>query len=340
MTSVSTWPLWDAHVACSGYRDSPLAGDAVSPYRTILELLAQEGVAGCLQLGVPIESLYALGEPRTSGSLAVTRAGAWLDGQLHGFRLTRVCRDEAAVRRSVQAFAFEGLDAVACGASLDPQLATLAVLDAADRGLACVLEAGPGTAAVLGRVAPACVHGLLGLVADGHGELPAFERTARLAETDRELLRLRFEPALERGVAIAPLLLRLRRSVVLEEAISAPGLERLTAILPYHRHLIELRSPAALRFGRKHINRYLGFPKLDRAERARFDRGWDVLLELLVDVAERGGVLAGASGAPDIGLCPGIALREEAQLWLTAGVDAETVRDAFCAPALCEQAAS
>jgi hypothetical protein len=338
---MSSSPLWDAHVACAGYRESPLAGDAASPYRTILELLAQARVTGCLQLGVPIESLYALGEPLAGASVAVNRAGAWLDGQLEGFRLTRLCRDEAAVRRSVQAFAFEGLDAVACGAGLDPRLATLAVREAADRDLTCVLEAGPGTAAVLGSVTPASVHGLLGLVADGNGRLPACEQVARLAETDRELLRSRIEPALERRVAIAPLLLRLRRSIVLEEAIAAPGLEQLTAILPYHRHLIELRSPAALRFGRKHINRYLGFPKLDRTQRARFDRGWDALLEVLVEVAQRGGMLVGASGAPDIGLCPGIALREEAQLWLAAGVDAETTQAAFGAPAvLREQVAS
>lgn len=341
MTPMSSWQPWDAHVAWAGYRESPLAGDAAAPYRASIELLAEANVAGCLQVGVSIESLYTFADA-VARPVAITRAGAWLDGRLVGFRPTRVCRDEEAVQRSVQTFAYEGLDAVACGAALDPLLATRAVREAADRGLACLLETGPGTGAVLDRVTPASVHGLLGLVADDHGELPAYEQVARLAESERELLRSRLEPALALRVAIAPLLLRLRRSIVLEEAIAAPGLERLAAILPDHRHLIEMRSPGALRFGRKHANRYFGFPKLDRPERARFERGWDVLLELLVHVAESGGVLAGSSGAPCVGLCPGIALREEAQLWLDAGVNAETARAAFCARprTICEQVAS
>lgn len=324
-TDPTGWRMWDAHMECAGFLASPSEGEVYTPVLRALAASAANGVEGCRMFGVSAEYLHRLRLPDRPG-LSLVPVGSYLDGEAAGFRSTRLCREPAAVERSLAAFRADGLDWVTLGADLPPGLARLATDLARDAGLRVAAE-GPAAAP---DQPPDSIEGLLDLVAGQVPDRPRWRRLADLATADPELLAARLDPWIAAGVPVVPLLLRLRRACVLEDAVNAEGLELLAQILPYHRYLVEMRNPAAMRFGRKHVVRHLGYPRLDREDRRELSAGWDVLTGLLVRFAGAGGRLAGGSGAPSLGMAPGPGLYEEARLWLGAGVPPAVVRTAFC----------
>jgi hypothetical protein len=92
-----------------------------------------------------------------------------------------------------------------------------------------------------------------------------------------------------------------------------------------------MRSPGATRFGRRHANDHLGLPSLDRERRAAFSAGWKVVLAAMGQLAESGVTLLGGSGAPALGVCPGVGLLEERRAWNAAELPVDVVASAFAA---------
>ena len=322
MNTLDGWELWDAHTECYGYVSSPADGAPYDPLARLLALNAEAGVRGCRMFGVAAEHLYRLGPPRNT-TVLLAPVGSYLDGYQDGFRATRVCERTEAIDRAVAALAADGYPWICLGQGLPGPLAAHA---AAAAGFAVAVEGGtpvePSTAD--------SVEGLLGIAAGPvPRKQPLWRTVAGLSTVDITVLHDRLQPWVSARVPIVPMLLRLRRACVLEDAIGASRLEELAEVLPYHRYLAQLRNPAALRFGRRHVTKHLGYHRFERDERREFEAGWDVLTGLLCHLAEAGAVLAGGSGAPATGMCPGYSLREEARLWLAVGVAADVARHAF-----------
>ncbi|HYI17268.1 MAG TPA: hypothetical protein VD836_01095, partial [Solirubrobacteraceae bacterium] len=132
-------------------------------------------------------------------------------------------------------------------------------------------------------------------------------------------------------VAVVPLLIRSRRRSLLDEAVGGAGIADLADILPYHRHLAGMRNPGAMRFGRRHANDHLGLPSFDRQARIAFSAGWKVVLAAMGRLAASGVTLLGGSGAPSLGVCPGVGLLEERRAWNAAELPDDLVAAAFAA---------
>jgi hypothetical protein len=321
---IADWAMWDAHAECYGYLSSPADGDLFAPLTRILHLNAAAGVRGCRLFGVAAQYLYRLSTPPLP-AVEVVPVAPYLDGALDGFRISRVCPDTAAVDRGVAAIGADEYRWIAVGRALPADLRAHCVSRALGAAIAVAAEAAP----TLRPDGIRSVEGLLGLVSDPVPERPAWRRVADLAGRDPAALLAGLAPWIEHQVPIVPLLLRLRRACVLEDALGAARMDELCDVLPYHRHLAQMRNPAALKFGRRHVTKHLGYHRFDRDEWRSFSAGWEVLTGLLCYLDAAGATLAGGSGAPATGMCPGYALREEARLWLGVGVAAPTVRKAF-----------
>lgn len=305
----------DSHVRFSGYRDSPLAGTVHAPIDAIRDLLALHDVGRVRLIGVTTEFAAGLS---ARGEHIGGMAGPWLDGDAFGFRATRLCRDPADIAKSIRSAALEGFDWVPIGSELPLLLAQQVINEASSHGLRVMLE-GRTDLGELDLDAVGSIDGLAGVLAPSLRGTPA-RAIASLAQLDPSEVQSRLDPIVESGVPVTPLLASTRRRCLISEVVSAPGLDDLCKILPYHRRIIELRNPAAYRFGRKHAERYLQMERLDQSAKEEFDRGWSRLVDGLKYFVARGGVLALGSGSPDTGLCPGLALAEEESLWRAHGI--------------------
>lgn len=303
----------DAHVRFSGYRDSPLAGGPYAPIEAVRAALRAHEVDEVRVIGIPSE--YAAGAS-ARGEVISERGGPWLDGQPDGFRATRVCSSEDGVRRSVDAAVLDQFNWLPIGRSLSTNLANLAIDLARENGIQSLVEGRPDIES-LNLAHVGSVDGLasLGVPHDVDANL----RLLYLAEHS-EALQSNLLVLARAEVPLVPLLVSLRRHHILDEVIAASGLDHLCEILPYHKRLLEMRNPAAYRFGKKHAERYLGMRRLSPAERDGVGRGWAIVVDLLNQFAEGGGVLALGGGSPDTGLCPGFATADELRLWSACGL--------------------
>lgn len=321
--------MYDAYVAFSGYRDSPLEGEAFAPFSETYRLLEEHGVEGIRQVGVAVEfacfdRMMSSGDARRPER--ISRSGPIIDSHPQGFRLTRSVDSKEGVDQAIASLVLEQFDWISLGSLVPPDLVEYAAMAA--HGRLCVsVEARSDLAPeVLEDID--CVDGFLGLLTT-EPELDHWRQVAELVTFSRAQRLERIEPLVAAGVAVIPLLTATRRRCLLSEVIHADGIDELVAILPFHSRIAELRNPGAYRFGRKHAERYLDLPRLDRDDTKAFEAGFAALGETLSDFAERGGRLAAGSGSPSTGLCPGFSLLEERALWASAGLTPAVIDHGF-----------
>lgn len=319
--------LHDAHLGAAGYVASPRDGTPVDVLTRVAELLKAHEVVSVRRLGSPGEQLgEGLPLREVVGSFSLPP----LDGPTPDLRPVRRCSGTADVRRAVEVTLAEAADWVLIGGALPPTLASVGVEEAAQRGLRVAVEGAAVDTELLARRGIESVEGLLPLIAPPEQRhAPPWEQVAALAERSRPAWRVPPDALAATGVTVVPLLLRERRRSLIEEAVRAPGVRELVGILPYHAYLESMQNPASLRFGRRHVAEHLRVPVLDRAARTAFTAGWERVLEGLRELVDAGVPVAGGSGAPGLGLCPGVALTEERDLWRGAGVGNEVVDHAF-----------
>lgn len=328
----ATAPLHDWHLSASGYLESPRDGTLDDVLDRVAALSGARDVVSARRLGAPPEQRGL--SAALDGLTGEQWAPSVLDGRLSGFRTTRLCRAAGDVDRALDAAALEGAAWVLLGDALAPGLAVRAVLGARDRGLRVAAEPGAATPEALATGGVSTIEGLVGLlVAPELRTAPPWDQVFALADDDGAW-RERLRPVLEAGAGVVPLLIRHRRRSLLHEAVGGAGIAELSDVLPYHRHLAGMRNPGAMRFGKKHAGDHLGLPTMDRAERARFGVGWRAVPEAMALLAASGVPLLGGSGAPSLGVCPGVGLLEERRAWTAAELPDDLVATAFSPRAL------
>jgi hypothetical protein len=320
-------PLWDAHLSSAGYSDSPKHGTIQVVAKRTGELLDRYRVAGARRMSTPPE--YRCLDQRLD-ELTPAWSTSVLNGQIISFRNTRICGDSSDAERAVRAAKVEGASWIFLGDQLHPRVAAEAATLAAAEGIKVAAEPGSALPALTQDGKVDSIEGLVGLLCDPELRARAWwEQVTALARESGQAWKARLDPVLSSQAVVVPLLLRTRRRCLLDEAVQAPALAELAGILPYHTHLLGMRNPGGMRFGKKHAAEHIGIPLLDKAARATFNQGWDEVLAALTYVAEQGGRLAGGSGAPNLGVSPGMALHEERALWRGAGVPEDKIEEAF-----------
>lgn len=317
--------VWDAHVNASGYVASPRDGTAADIQALVGRLLVDHGVAGVRRLGTPGELM-----PR-SGPLA-ERVASWslppLESE-HSVLAVRHCASSGDVERTVRVTCAEGAGWLTIGPTLPSELVKVAQSAAHDSGLRLAVAGEAATDTILEGPVDT-IEGLLPLLVEPELRAqPKWVQVSSLADGLSPGWPARLERIAASQAVVVPLLLRVRRSSLLEEAARAAGIQELVGILPYHQYLLSAQSAGGARFAKRHLKEHLGVPILDRGARKRFAEGWERVQDGLRQVAALGRRLAGGSGAPAMGLCPGYAIHEERHLWEDAGIEESVIAQAF-----------
>lgn len=145
------------------------------------------------------------------------------------------------------------------------------------------------------------------------GPLQLLQRWAQ--EPEKGVDRLKW--AESAGLSVGSELMALRRSVFLREALDAPFLEELEAILPHSVHLREMKRPGGYLAGKRLLRQYTGLTEPSRREGALAEDGWAQLLSALRAFPAP---LVPATRAPQVTSLPGYAWHEECALLKHAGV--------------------
>lgn len=119
------------------------------------------------------------------------------------------------------------------------------------------------------------------------------------------------------GLSVGSELLALRRSVFLREALEAPFLEELEAILPHAAHLRDMKRPGGYLAGKRMLRQHTGLTEPSRNDASLAEDGW---ARLLVAVGAVPDPLVPATRAPQLTSLPGYAWHEECALLMHAGV--------------------
>ncbi len=119
------------------------------------------------------------------------------------------------------------------------------------------------------------------------------------------------------GLSVGSELLALRRSIFLREALEAPFLEELEAILPHAAHLRDMKRPGGYLAGKRMLRQHTGLAEPSRNDAALAEDGWARLLVAIGSVPDP---MVPATRAPQLTSLPGYAWHEECALLMHAGV--------------------
>ena len=317
--------LRDAHATGEGYLRSPRDGSLQDIVERILTLERDAGVCPDRRLGV---SLGFHPFARQAGDAAAW-GGEWIEtrpsgpqgwwpadactgalfGHLRHIGLAWACIGASAgehVARLVAAARDEGL-----GIALRPAPDTLEVVEDSDPG-GMTLESLPVLLdALIARRAgrPAA-----------RGESEVLRGLARVTDTELDAA-VRW--IVDARVTVVSLITAAARRASLRQVVHAPNLDVAAGVLPYHSDVARLRAPGALRTGGREASRHLDIPVLSREEERAASTGVEVVRGALRALLAAGADIRPGSGAPGVGLAPGLAQHEESELFRAGGASTE-----------------
>ncbi|MEJ3748448.1 amidohydrolase family protein [Actinomycetes bacterium KLBMP 9797] len=326
--------LIDGHTHLTGYRDDGPREPLPAATRSQLRLCLSAGVTTLRDLGNYLEPILLARQwsvehhgPR------IYTAGPLLDGVHPLWSSSRVVTTEAQARDQVGRLAAGGVDLVKVYGRVEPELVP-AIVDAA-RGhrLPVSIHCGRTTAVGAAAAGVDCVEHLSHAIDESLAGQPTDDLTDPHASRPDALVRAwasvepdgpaadRFVDVLRRyGTAVCPTLLVTRRAVLFDEQLAEPHLAVGTLVMPHHRHLIRMRNPLGLWFGRKHLPAGFADPDLRGEPRRVVERGLARLAHLLVRLRAAGVPVVAGTDSPASSLVPGHSLHQELAALADAGL--------------------
>ncbi len=254
----------------------------------------------------------------------VFASGPLIDRVATNWRFTRPVADQTDARAAVRELARAGVDFVSVYRTLHEDLLGVVAAEAESAALPVALNSRRIAASVAAEHGARSIEHVLHCTPAPAGhELDAAELLASWADADLggpDHAALATQLA-KTGTYVVPTMVVTRRWALLDEVINEPLLPLLFPVLPYHRHLAEMRNPWGRRIGRRMMGRKgVRYRELDRDGRRRVDAGYRRLCEHLVALHDAGVPLAAGSDAPNPSVVPGFGLHRELQHLVDAGL--------------------
>ena len=312
--------LVDAHVHISGYREGMPAGRPFEPVKHFLRLCIANGVTCVRDTGNALETIaYAREWSDRYGGPRVFSAGPLLDVPPLTWPFSRIVRDAAAARREVAVLAQEGVDLIKAYRRIDAGTLTAIVAAAREHGLPVAVDSELTPVRHASAIGVRSLEHMANVLdepdapAPSNGHPGPAARALRWGHVDvrSDAVRSLGEELAERGTYVVPTLLVTRRWTFFDELVNDPHLELFAAVMPYHRHLVNLSNPVGQRIGRRFVKRYMPVTELSRSERALAERGTAAMGEVLAAYTELGVPVAAGTDTPNPSLAPGFSLHQE-----------------------------
>ena len=328
--------LIDSHGHLAGFRDGGPREALPAAARNHLRLSLQAGVTTMRELGNYLEPIdLARGWSAGQDGPRIYRAGPLLDGPKPLWSNSRAVADADDAKRHVSVLAVEGVDLIKTYGRLGPDVLPAVVDAAREHGLPVAAHCGRTTARQAARAGVSSIEhlshvideDLLGGPADGLTD-PHTSRPERLVRAwsrvdpdgpaaDRLLADL-----IEHRTVLCPTLLVTRRSVLFHEQLADRHLELGTLVMPHHRHLIRMRNPLGLWFGRKFLPPDFPDPDLRGDAKREVEGGLAAMTGLLARAFAAGVVVVAGTDAPSSSVIPGHSLHQEIAALVEAGLPA------------------
>lgn len=334
--------LIDAHLHITGYVEGLPAGVAFQPMKHFVRLCIYNGITAVRDTGNALETLFYMREwcetftgPRIFGS------GPLLDVPPLTWPFSRIVRDADDAQREVYRLAIEGVDLIKAYRHIDPDLLSVIVAAAAKHDLPVAVDsrltstlrataAGVRSIEHIANVRPdheptadqSATDGVVGMAREWSDVDVDSAAASDLADT-----------LAANGTFVVPTLNVLRRWCLIEEMINDPHLDYMVPVMPYHKHLKNLRGPVGKVIGRRYMDKYLPIPWLKGTDRSRVEEGLERMGAMLRLLRERGVKLAAGTDAPNPSIVPGFGLHQELAEMVRHGLPELTVLAAATAGA-------
>lgn len=238
--------------------------------------------------------------------LHIFGCGPLLDDLPFTWAFSRLVRNETETQKQVTRLAAEGVDFIRAYQRVNPSALAAIVETAGQYGLK--VSAHPRTT----TVAEACRLGVCSLEGLAYflepewmpeqdwDEMTPADRARLWAHVDLSSSKINewVERLVEQKVTVCPALLAARRRANLDEAINDPYLDYMSAVMPYHRHLKNMRNPFRYAVGKTFLKRYMPVASLDKAEQKEVEEGLLRMRDMLQLLHEKGVKLAIGSDSP------------------------------------------
>lgn len=308
--------LGEEHATGEGYLRSPRDGSLRDIVAATLALEEASGVTVRRRLGVSLAGhLLAreLGDEAAWGSEWVERRPTGPQGWWPAAQVDHPLIDSLAAL---------GLQWLCIGSTAGEHVHRLVAI-ARDAGVSVALRPSldalvtierHGSAGLTVESLPHLVDALVARHADRPPAETASEALRRIASAGIEHLAAAKEWILASGVPLVPLMTAAARQASLRAVVRSPHLAEAATVLPYHERVASLRAPGAMRLGGSEASRNLGVPLLNTAAEKEVAEGIHRCRTILGELVQAHHPLLIGSGAPGIGLAPGLAWLDERAL--------------------------
>lgn len=335
--------LIDSHVSVLGYHEGPPEGRPFEPHSIFLQLLLYAGVTAVRDMGNTWEAIgYARHVSEAEAGVHIFASGPLLDDLPLTWAFSRIVQSADDAEREIRQLAGEGVDWISVFKNVYPDVVFAIARAARDHGLPVGIRPGRTTALEAIRAEVRSLESLADMIDPSW--IPEGKRTEGLRPDERIRLWTRVDPGskpvkdfikrvVEKEIYVCPALLSNRRRALFDEAINEPHLDYMIPVMPYHRHLINMRNPFGYIIGKKFLSRYLPVPSLDKTAQKEVNEGLRRMREMLLLMHEQGVKLVVGTESPTQSIVPGLSMVSEMRQWVLSGIPVRDVLSAATARA-------
>jgi len=323
--------LIDMHVHIGGYKEGVISGNPFLPMKKFLKLLLYNGVTTVRDVGNSIETiLYLKRWVEKYPAPYIYSSGPILDEPPLIWPHSRMIKTPEEAVFEINRLSIEGVDLLKIYKNVTEEILKVVIeqANAKDLKVAGHLEnVDIKIAAQLGIHSLEHVFTLINesyIPDEMRDSLPNdFKKNLyiwKAVDLNTDSIKRLVEVLQKYNVFICPTILVFLRMSNIEEMFTAPNLEYMEKIMPYHKYFKYMKNPIAQLFSKKYIKKYFHTSFLKKQELPIFNEAIEKIFEFIKILVNNGVNIIAGSDTPNPSIVPGFSLHEELELFEKAGL--------------------